>query len=187
MELSEHPCVLRSFVPAHGTISLGLLRASSTGIARIFQRGRPHWEVQDWCVYMVTGRTRAACPRHQDEVGRAPPLLIPGPCKLWRHQRVVLTHALCKYGGKFRITACKTWRHIGAVPQRYRAPLFGWNWELNAVLGAATRHAELSLFKGLGLCKRTRGIAKPQTMKTTLNERLNERKKVVKMSRLMFS
>lgn len=70
---------------------------------------------------------------------------------------------------------------------RGRAPLLGLNWELNAMLGAATGHAELSLFKGLGLCKGTKGIAKPQTMKTTLNERLNERKKVVKMSRLMFS
>ena len=70
---------------------------------------------------------------------------------------------------------------------RGRAPLLGLNRELNAVLGAATGHTKLSLFKGLGLCKRTRGIAKPQTMKTTLNEKLSERKKVVKMSRLMFS
>lgn len=33
---------------------------------------------------------------------------------------------------------------------RGRAPLLSLKWELNTVLGAATGHAELSLFKGLG-------------------------------------
>lgn len=45
------------------------------------------------------------------------------------------------------------------------------------VPGAAAGHTELLLFKGPHLCKETKGVAKPQTMKTTLNERLNERKR----------
>lgn len=45
------------------------------------------------------------------------------------------------------------------------------------VSGAAAGHTELLLSKGPRLCQETKGVAKPQTMKTILNERLNERKK----------
>lgn len=186
MELSECPCVPHSFVPAQGTSSRGLLRASSTGAASIFWRGRLHWEVQDSRVYMMTGGTTgAACPRWGE--GGSHILcwsLGPASCE---GTSVLFSQVL-------RASVEANFTSLPAKPDvmlaRYhkgRALLLGLNWELNAMLGAATRRTELSLFKGLGLCKRTKGITKPQTMKTTLNERLNERKKVVKMSRLMFS
>lgn len=119
--------------------------------------------------------------------GRAPhPLLAPGSHKLWRHQGVALTGALCRCGGKFHLSACKTQSDAGAEPQRQSSTS---QLELRIKCCAGSCHwaCWAVTLQRPWLCKRTKGITKPQTMKTILNERINERKKVVKMSRLMFS
>lgn len=105
-------------------------------------------EVQDLCVCVRAGGT-AGVPAMAPKWGEPTilcQLLVPQAVKA---HSAVLTGALCRWGGKLHISACKTWCDAGAGPRRHSSTAQV-SWELNAVLGAATGHTELSLFKGPG-------------------------------------
>lgn len=82
--------------------------------------------------------------------GRAPhPLPAPGPTSC-QGTTVLFSQVHCA-GVEANFTSLPAKPGVMLVQcHRGRAPLLSWNWELNAALGAAAGHAELSLFKGLG-------------------------------------
>ena len=177
MELLEHPWMLHSFDPAQGRSYWELLRdccAEAGASSREADcTGRYMTRVCTWWQEGQQEQLALGTEAREGSASSADP---------WTLQAVkapaFLFSQVCCASVEANFTLLPAKPGVMLVQYHRRgAPLLSLNWELNTVLGAATGHAELSLFKGLGLCKQTKGTTKPYTMKATLNERFNERKK----------
>lgn len=161
MEGPEHPHALQ-FCPSTGYCSrLPVLELwASSG------------EAECSCVYVAGGTTRAPCPGHHSQWEFHILYWPLGPAS-WEGISMFPQACCGSLKASFLLLPAKP----GGRLAQYQKQELSLDWEFKVVPGAAAGHTELLLFKGPHLCKETKGVAKPQTMKTTLNERLNERKR----------